>query len=82
MRSWGKNISRSFVLLAGILISLYLKNYLDKILALSGCVLGATSAVIVPALCHIKKVATSQRDKIIDMVIIIAGTIILVVTTI
>ena len=52
-RKWVKNLQRSFVLLLGILCALYLKDILDKVLALSGTILGTTVVMAIPALCHL-----------------------------
>jgi hypothetical protein len=58
-----------------------MKHSLDKILALSGSILGSTLAVIIPTLCHLKYVANSKREKVSDMVIVSMGSLALLITT-
>ena len=45
-------MQRSVVLALGIICAMYLKDYLDRIFALSGTLLGTTVVMAIPAICH------------------------------
>ena len=60
-RKYCKNLSRSMVLLLGIIAAMYLKDMLDKVLALCGTLLGSTVVMTIPALCHYKLLAKTRR---------------------
>ena len=81
-RKWLKNIQRSLVLLLGIICAMYLKDQLDKVLSLCGCILGTTVCLTMPALCHYNLIAESKQAKAIDMFMIILAQVILIVCSI
>ena len=81
-RKWLKNLQRSVVLLAGILCALYLKDTLDKVLSLSGCVLGTTVCLTMPALSHYFLLARTRKEKACDLFLFICAQLLLVVCTI
>ena len=61
---------------------MYLKDKLDKVLSLSGCILGTTVCLTMPALSHYYLLAESKKAKAIDIFIIGLAQVILVVCTI
>jgi len=69
-RKWLKNLQRSLVLMLGIICAMYLKDQLDKVLALSGCILGTTVCVTMPALSHYYLLADTTSAKVADFIII------------
>lgn len=81
-RKWLKNLQRSFVLLLGIICAMYLKDQLDKVLSLSGCILGVTVCLTMPALCHYYLIAETTKAKSIDAAIIIFAQVVMIVCTV
>ena len=81
-RKWLKNFQRSLVLLAGILCALYLKDSLDKVLSLSGCILGTTVCLTMPVLSHYFLLAQTKTQKAIDIGIFMFAQVVKVVCTI
>ena len=65
----------------GIVCAMYLKDSLDKIFALSGTVLGTTVVMSIPAVCHLKLLAKTRTEKIIDVCLVIIATTVMVVCT-
>lgn len=81
-RKWSKNLQRTIVLLLGIIAAMYLKDCLDKVLALSGTLLGTTVVLIIPTLCHQKLLAKTMEQSIVNIAILcISGAILIVCTT-
>ena len=80
-RTWLKNVQRSFVLLFAILCAIYLKDKLDKLLALSGTILGSTVVMLVPVLCHFFLIAKTCCEKAVDIILAIIAVTILIVCT-
>lgn len=77
-RKWMKNLSRSLVLLVGIISALYLAEILDKVFALCGTILGTTVVMTLPALCHYKVIACSEDQgslsgRIVDIMLLIVS---------
>lgn len=81
-RKWLKNCQRSLVLLAGILCALYLKDSLDKVLSLSGCILGTTVCLTMPVVCHYSLLAKTTKEKAVDIFIFVFAQVVLLVCTI
>lgn len=80
-RKWLKNMQRTAVLLAGILCALYLKDSLDRVLSLSGCILGTTVCLTMPALSHYSLLARTTKEKAVDLFILVFAQVVLVVCT-
>ena len=57
--------------MAAILIAIYYFHKLDKILALSGTLLGTPLVMTFPAICHYKLVAKSSLGKAVDVFLVI-----------
>ena len=67
VKKWLKNLQRSAVLLFGIICAIYLRDSLDKILALSGTILGTTVVMKFPVICHLRLLAKTKTQKAIDL---------------
>lgn len=75
-----KNLQRSLVLLLAISISIYCKDSLFKIFALSGAFFGIINSVMVPSLCHFVLKARTDLQKMGDIALFFGaffGTIII-----
>lgn len=70
------------MLLVGILCALYLKDSLDKVLSLSGCILGTTVCLTMPVLSHYFLLARTREEKALDIGIFVISQIVLLVCTI
>jgi len=77
-RKWTKNFSRVFVCLLAAYLGIELSEYLDRFLGLLGSLLCAPLAMIIPTYCHLKLVARSPKDKLVDLVIIALSCLIMV----
>ena len=64
---WKLNILRSGVLLLGIIISVNVADFLDRMISIAGVLLGMSNVLFMPALCHYKLIAETQKDKTIDI---------------
>ena len=58
------------------------KDTLDKVLSLSGCVLGTTVCLTMPALSHYFLLARTRKEKACDLFLFICAQLLLVVCTI
>ena len=74
-RTWLKNLSRTVVVLTGLLIAFFFYYNLHKILGLAGVVLGSFIVLITPSLIHRKLNADTAFKKGIDIAIIIYAVI-------
>ena len=66
---WKLNILRSGVLLAGIIVTICVAGVLDRMISIMGVLLGMSNVLFMPALCHYRLLAETQRAKTIDIVI-------------
>lgn len=80
-RKYLKNAQRSIVLLLGIVCAIYLKESLDKLLALSGTILGTNVVMSIPAICHLRLMAKTKTEIILDFVIIMISLSIMILCT-
>lgn len=80
-RKFLKNAQRSFILLLGIICAIYLKDSLDKMLALSGTVLGTNVVMSIPVICHLRLMARTTTEKVIDFVILFISLTIMILCT-
>jgi len=78
-RKWLKNLQRSVVLLLGIILALYFRKYLDKVLSLCGCILGTTVVMTFPVLAHYKLLAKTTKDKVIDITMLVISVSVMIV---
>ena len=67
---WKTNIIRSGLLLLSILTTIYVASFLDHLISITGILLGMSTVLFLPALCHYKLVAETRLDKAIDSFII------------
>lgn len=77
LRKWLKNAQRSLILLLGIICAIYLKDSLDKILALSGTLLGTTCVMKFPVICHYRLLAKTKWDKAVDISLFMISLIVM-----
>jgi len=57
LRTWLKNLSRTLVVVVGLLVAYYFYYSLHKVLSFSGVVLGSFVVLITPCLIHLKVLA-------------------------
>lgn len=69
------------VLLVGIVCAIYLKDDLDKLVSLSGSIMGTTVVMTIPALCHYKLVAKTKMERIVDITLLFISIVVTIVTT-
>lgn len=63
LRLFLENFSRTIVLLIAMLLALFFYNSLDKLMALSGTILGTTVVLFIPSLCHYKLIARKENQR-------------------
>lgn len=71
LRTWLKNLSRTVVLVAAILIGFFFYYSLHKILSWVGVVIGAFIVLVTPALVHNKVCATARYTRVTNILIAI-----------
>lgn len=69
-RYWKINALRSALLLFGILVSILVAEKLDRVMSLAGVILGMSNVLLVPAICHLKLIATTKLSKSVDIAVI------------
>lgn len=67
LRKWLKNLSRTVVVILGCTLSIVFMDSLDQFLGVSGALLGISICLIVPLLSHYQLVATTKKEKAIDI---------------
>lgn len=82
LRKWLKNLSRCCVVILAVVMGVVFAEKLDKFLSLVGALLCAPIAFTMPTLCHLKLVAKTPKERLIDMAIILVSFFILVMCTI
>ena len=75
-------MQRSVVVVVSVVIALTVASKIDKFLGLIGALLCAPLAMTIPALIHLRLLAKTTTEKIVDMILIIGSTIILTFCTI
>ena len=63
-------MTRSFVLILSVVVSVWVADSLDTVIAVAGAVLGMTNVLLFPALCHLKLIAKTKSERIADYLII------------
>ena len=66
---WLQNLSRFCVVVSAITISICLAGKIDKFLGLMGSLLCAPLALFFPAVLHLKALAESKMEKVVDVVL-------------
>ena len=69
-RYWKINALRSALLLFGILVSILVAEKLDRVMSLAGVILGMSNVLLIPAICHLKLIATTKLSKSVDIAVI------------
>ena len=54
----------------GILVSILVAEKLDRVMSLAGVILGMSNVLLVPAICHLKLIATTKLSKLVDIAVI------------
>lgn len=78
---WVCNISRLMVCLAAAYCAIELQKKLDKFLSLLGALLCAPLAIMYPALIHLRIIAKTNRDALIDLGLVLLSLVVLVFST-
>jgi len=71
LRTWLKNLSRTSILVIGLLVAYFFYYSIHKILSFYGVVLGSFVVLITPCLIHYKLMAETSCSKAINILIII-----------
>ena len=82
LRTWLKNIYRGIMVAFTITVAIFFDKTLDKFLALLGSVACTPIAFMLPALFHLKLVAKTFTEKLIDWLLVVFSIIIMFVTSI
>ena len=61
LRIFLEGLSRTVVLIIGMLLAIFFYDSLDKVLALSGTMLGTTVVLFIPAVCHYRLIASKAN---------------------
>jgi amino acid permease len=76
-----KNLFRWIVLVSAILLTLVVKDKLDKLMGITGALFCAPIAFTMPAMIHHKLVAKTSGEKLTDKCIIAFSIVILIFST-
>jgi len=74
-RTWLKNFSRFLVCVSAAYIAVQLADKIDKFLGLLGALLCAPLALTMPALIHLKLLAKTRLQIIIDIILVVISLI-------
>jgi proton-coupled amino acid transporter len=77
-RQWSKNFTRTLLVSLITLLTIVLKEKLDKFLSLLGAVFCTPVAFILPAMFHYKACAETTKQKAIDIFFVCFGIIVLI----
>lgn len=80
-RQMMKNISRSCLVLFTVLLTVSIGTKLDKFLGIMGALTCTPIAFTFPALFHLKAVAETKCEKIIDIIIVLFSIFVLIFCT-
>jgi len=69
-RRWARNASRFLVVVSAAVLAVFLADILDKFFGLIGALLCAPLAFMFPAMLHLKIIASTRSEKMIDWLII------------
>ena len=75
-------MQRTVVVVVSVVIALTVASKIDKFLGLIGALLCAPLAMTIPALIHLRLLAKTTTEKIVDMILIVGSIIILTFCTI
>ena len=72
-RHWLKNLQRTMVVLVSVMLALTIADKIDKFLGLVGALLCAPLAMTIPALVHLKMLAKTNVEKMVDILLILGS---------
>ena len=81
MKYYLSNFTRFLVCFAATYLALELHDKLDKFLSVLGALLCAPLAIMFPAILHMKQVAKTTKEKVIDLSLIIIAVIVMTFST-
>lgn len=81
-RHWLKNLQRSVVVFVSVIMAMTIADKIDKFLALVGALLCAPLAMTIPALVHLRMLAKTNREKLIDIILIVSSVAVLLFCTV
>jgi proton-coupled amino acid transporter len=80
-RTWAKNFSRTLVCVGATILALKFEGKIDKFIGLLGALLCAPLALTIPASIHLKMLAVTKFERIIDSFLIICSIGVLIFST-
>lgn len=81
-RKWMKNITRTLLIAFTVVLAVALMDTLDKLESINGAFACIPLAFLLPSLFHYKLVATTRREKIIDLIIAAISAVLQIVCTV
>ena len=75
---WKVNVLRSLVVLLTVIVVLCVADKLDRVISIAGAIFGMTNVLLLPALCHLKLVAETRTQKVVDILIAVFACFMLV----
>ena len=81
LRHWLKNFSRFVVCITACYCAVALADKIDKFLGLMGALLCAPLALTMPAMIHLKLIAKTTRQKLVDIMLIMVSVLALLFST-
>lgn len=81
-RTWFKNLSRTILIAFTIVLAVALMETLDKLESINGAFACIPLAFLLPSLFHYKLIATTKKDKIIDLTVAAISLVLQIVCTV
>jgi solute carrier family 36 (proton-coupled amino acid transporter) len=78
---YARNFSRFLVCISAAILGVALSDKIDKFLGLMGAVLCAPLAITMPSMLHLRLIAKTKRERMIDIALIVISIFILVFST-
>lgn len=78
LKYWLQNFQRVLLVILSAYLGITFKDSLDSILSLIGAVFCAPLAMIFPTICHLKLIAKTKKEKMIDIAIIVFSLMVMV----
>jgi amino acid permease len=72
-RTWAKNFSRTLVCIGATILALEFEGKIDKFIGLLGALLCAPLALTIPASIHLKVLAETKLERILDSFLVICS---------
>lgn len=80
-RKWAKNISRALICIIAVTSAILLEGNLEQFLGILGALLCAPLALTIPTCLHLKILATTRYEKIVDWSLLVLSIGVLVLGT-